>query len=298
MLSDETISNSRLHRDTRLEPNAQPFIVPTGGQVQASGIRQQQQRRTAAERAASSRSSKSAVDAKNRAVSDSCMAAAIGDLQWLKQSIRDGPIGNGEITSIEQTYGKDGLAPIHLAALHGRLNCLAFLIETIRIDMNAASATGWRPIHLCISKETGSRSFQCLQYLVEHGAQINIKNDDQLTPLHQASSEGHVQCLEFLLSHDADVYAEDSRKQLPIDLAKLWGNKKCAKLLAAAMWHQNKHLSAKERMLSRNNKMADLLLEIKREHAILFEEKSDEKFDQWLVDIGTGSAVSKTKQEG
>ncbi|CAF4321989.1 unnamed protein product, partial [Rotaria sordida] len=122
-------------------------------------------------------------------------------------------------------------------------------------------------------------------------------NDDQLTPLHQAASEGHVQCLELLLTHDADVYAEDSRKQLPIDLAKLWGHKKCAKLLAAAMWHQNKHLSAKERLLSRNTKMADLLLEIKREHAILFEEKSEEKFDQWLVDIGTGSGISKSEQE-
>lgn len=106
MLSDETISNSRLHRDTRLEPNAQPFIVPTNGQLQGPVIKQQQ-RRTAAERAASSRSSKSAVDAKARAVSDSCMAAAIGDLQWLKQSIRDGPIGSGEATTIEQTYGKD-----------------------------------------------------------------------------------------------------------------------------------------------------------------------------------------------
>ena len=100
-------------------------------------------------------------------------------------------------------------------------------------------------------------------------------NNDQLTPVHQAASEGHVQCLELLLAHNADVYAEDGRKQLPVDLAKLWGNKKCAKLLAAAMWHQNKHLSAKERLLSRNTKMADLLLEIKREHAILFEEKTE-----------------------
>lgn len=96
-----------------------------------------------------------------------------------------------------------------------------------------------------------------------------------MTPLHQAASEGHVQCLQLLLDHNADVYAEDCRQQLPIDLAKLWGNKKCAKFLAAAMWHQNKHLSAKERLVSRNTKMADLLLEIKREHALLFEEKSD-----------------------
>ncbi|CAF3126021.1 unnamed protein product [Rotaria socialis] len=288
MLSDETISNFRLHRDTRLEQNAPPFIVSSASK---------QQRRLPVERAQSSRSSKSAVDAKTRAVSDSCMAAAIGDLQWLKQSIRDGPIGSGEATSVEQTYGKEGLAPIHLAALHGRLNCLTYLVDTVHIDIDLPSSTGWRPIHLAISKETGSRSFQCVQYLVAKQAKINIANDDKLTPLHQAASEGHVQCLELLLTHDADVYAEDSRKQLPIDLAKLWGNKKCAKLLAAAMWHQNKHLSAKERLLSRNAKMADILLEIKREHAILFEEKTEEKFDEWLVNIGTGSAIAKTKQE-
>ena len=107
MLSDETISNIRLHRDTRLEPNTQPFVVPTAGHLQAPGSKQQQQRRLTTERAPSSRSSKSAVDAKSRAVSDSCMAAAIGDIQWLKQSIRDGPIGSGEAVSIEQTYGKD-----------------------------------------------------------------------------------------------------------------------------------------------------------------------------------------------
>ena len=121
----------------------------------------------------------------------------------------------------------------------------------------------------------------------------------------------------MLLAHNANVYAEDSRKQMPVDLAKLWGHKKCAKLLAAAMWHQNKHLSAKERLLSRNTKMADLLLETKREHSILFEEKSEvnsreklnrlfkfvlfffkEKFDQWLRDIGTGSALPKSNIEG
>jgi hypothetical protein len=81
--------------------------------------------------------------------------------------------------------------------------------------------------------------------------------------------------LQLLLSVNADVYAEDNRKQSPLDLAKLWGHKRCAKLLAAAMWHQNKHLSEKERLLTRNTKMADLLLEIKQEHATLFEERGE-----------------------
>ncbi|CAF0880759.1 unnamed protein product [Adineta steineri] len=296
MLSDETISNFRLHRTTLLESNAKPFVVPTNGQLHVPVIKHQPP--VVSERATSLRTSKSIIDAKNRAVSDSCMAAAIGDLQWLKQSLRDGPLGSGEAFTIEQTYGKDGLAPIHLAAVHGRLNCLSYLIEIVHIDIDLPSITGWRPIHLCISKETGSRSFQCLQYLVEKGAQINITNNDQLTPLHQAASEGHVQCVEFLLARNADVYAEDSRKQSPLDLAKLWGHKRCAKLLAAAMWHQNKHLSEKERLLTRNSKMADILLEIKQEHANLFEEKGEEKFDQWLVNAGTGSgALNKTSKD-
>ncbi len=42
------------------------------------------------------------------------------------------------------------------------------------MDIDSPSSTGWRPIHLCISKETGTRSFQCLQYLVEHGAKLNM----------------------------------------------------------------------------------------------------------------------------
>lgn len=107
MLSNETISNIRLHRDTRLDANAPPFVVSTSGNLQIPPGTRSTRRTTGVERTVSSRSSKSATDAKNRAVSDSCMAAAIGDLQWLKQSIRDGPIGSGEATSIEQTYGKE-----------------------------------------------------------------------------------------------------------------------------------------------------------------------------------------------
>ena len=107
MLSNETISNIRLHRDTRLDAHAPPFLVSTSGTTPQIPPGTRSTRRTALDRAASSRSSKSTTDAKTRAVSDSCMAAAIGDLQWLKQSIRDGPIGSGDVTTIEQTYGKE-----------------------------------------------------------------------------------------------------------------------------------------------------------------------------------------------
>ena len=102
MLSDETISNMRLHRDTRADPNAPPFVVPmSSGGSQVSTVK------PIASRNVKVRLSKAAMEAKTRAVSDSCMAASIGDLQWLKQSIRDGPIGRGEGVTVEENYGNE-----------------------------------------------------------------------------------------------------------------------------------------------------------------------------------------------
>lgn len=67
-----------------------------------------------------------------------------------------------------------GLAPIHLASIHGRLECLKLLIDKLKIDVNLPSTTSWRPVHLVISNQTGKRSFQCLLYLLEKGADPSV----------------------------------------------------------------------------------------------------------------------------
>lgn len=63
-----------------------------------------------------------------------------------------------------------GLSAIHLAAIHGRLDCLKLLIEKYKVNINLSSTTGWRAIHLCISNQTGKRALQCLQYLLNKHA--------------------------------------------------------------------------------------------------------------------------------
>ena len=35
-----------------------------------------------------------------------------------------------------------GLAPIHLAAIHGRVECLRLLVEKFKMDVNLGSTTG------------------------------------------------------------------------------------------------------------------------------------------------------------
>ena len=54
-------------------------------------------------------------------------------------------------------------------------------------------------------------------------------NDDGITPLHQAASEGHVQCLKMLIDYGAKIDGEDCREHTPLDLAKLWGHRRCAR---------------------------------------------------------------------
>lgn len=54
-------------------------------------------------------------------------------------------------------------------------------------------------------------------------------NDDGITPVHQAASEGHILCLKALLEVGAKVNGVDHRGHSPLDLAKLWGHRKCAR---------------------------------------------------------------------
>ena len=56
-------------------------------------------------------------------------------------------------------------------------------------------------------------------------------NEDGITPMHQAASEGHVQCLKALIDAGGKVTGKDARGHTPLDLAKLWGHRKCARLV-------------------------------------------------------------------
>ncbi|KAK7009875.1 ankyrin repeat and KH domain-containing protein 1 [Biomphalaria glabrata] len=188
---------------------------------------------------------------------DEYMAAAIGDVEWLKQSLKD--------SGSEVNFDKNGLAAIHLAAIHGRLECLKLCIEKFKMDVNIPSSTGWRPIHLCISNQTGKRSFQCMVYLLENGALPSVTNDDGITPAHQAASEGHVQCLKVLIEIGAKIDGKDCRGNTPLDLAKLWGHRKCARILAAEMWHHDKTFVAKEIKQLGKIKMQNFLKELELE---------------------------------
>ncbi|ELU06759.1 hypothetical protein CAPTEDRAFT_104651, partial [Capitella teleta] len=192
-----------------------------------------------------------------------------------------------------------GLAPIHLAAIHGRLECLKFLVEKLKIDVDLASSTGWRPIHLCISNQTGRRSFACLSYLLSQGANPSVANEDGVTPLHQAASEGHVLCLKALIEAGGVLDGVDRRGHKPLDLAKLWGHRKCARILATEQWHQDKEVMSVEMAYLKHMKMNQVLKEMDAEDEMKADQEfyGDIAFKQWMDNKGlnqrTESASTK-----
>ncbi|XP_069488371.1 ankyrin repeat domain-containing protein 53 isoform X2 [Ambystoma mexicanum] len=169
---------------------------------------------------------------KKHAEREQLLAAAIGNLTGLELSLK---FANDEIKA-----DKYGFTATHLAALHGRLQCLKLLVQGYNADVNLASVAGWRPIHLVLSKKSGPRALECMEYLIEQGADINAKTETRVTPLHQAANEGLLDCIVVLTEAGADTHAVDAYGKRPIDLSKMWNHRSCVRYLRHAMWMRDK----------------------------------------------------------
>ena len=82
-------------------------------------------------------------------------------------------------------------------------------------DVNARNDEDWTPLHL--AAENGRVDF--VQMLLEHGAAINAPADGGETPLHWASKKGQVDVVRLLLEHGADPNIPDRDGETPSDLA-------------------------------------------------------------------------------
>ncbi|XP_069832397.1 ankyrin repeat domain-containing protein 53 isoform X2 [Dendropsophus ebraccatus] len=168
---------------------------------------------------------------------DQLMAASIGNADWLQLCMR---------TSGCQQADRYGFTALHMAAVHSRLQCLKLLLEDYRMDVNVPSVYGWRALHLVINQKSGRRVMPCLRYLLQRGADVNVRSKNLSTPLHRAASEGLEDCIAVLVEAGADVHAEDSQGNKPIDLCHLWCRRSSARYLRSAMWKRDKEDYAQE----------------------------------------------------
>lgn len=123
-----------------------------------------------------------------------------------------------------------GLDP-HISDNEGRtpLNVPKLKIESARlflasgININSQDKHGKTPLHYAASTQGNDK---LIQYLLEHGAEVDIIDDKEETPLFYAmrniGDDGHVsyQGIKVLLEHGAQINARDKQGRTPLGLAK------------------------------------------------------------------------------
>lgn len=60
--------------------------------------------------------------------------------------------------------------------------------------------------------------------LLLNGADINAKNDDGNTALHSTAALGMSNVVQYLINHGADIDVKNLKDQTPLDLAEKFGN--------------------------------------------------------------------------
>ncbi|XP_033870090.3 ankyrin repeat domain-containing protein 53 isoform X1 [Acipenser ruthenus] len=226
------------------------------------------------------------------AESDMFEAVLAGDLFFLQYTLKN-------VTSIT-VMDKQGYTVLHLAALQASLDCMKLLVEQQHMDVNILGAAGRRPIHLVISKKNGVRALHCLKYLIQHGAWVNVENQERETPLHKAACEGMLDCVTLLVDSGADPRAQDCRGNTPLSNTKLWGHQDCGRYLKDVMWKKDKAEQAQELINLKHLKCKILKCEIDKteEFTKKKEQVNQLKFESWIDQKGFSDKLKTVKVPG
>ncbi|WP_312756085.1 ankyrin repeat domain-containing protein [Rummeliibacillus suwonensis] len=118
-------------------------------------------------------------------------AAAEGYWDILKLTTKAGADPN-----ITNRYGNTALIS---AAEHGNVEALHWLLNETKVDVNHINNLGWTALLEAIILGDGSKNYQqCVQLLLQHKANPNIADKDDVTPIEHAEKLGYKE-IEYLL---------------------------------------------------------------------------------------------------
>jgi ankyrin repeat protein len=95
-----------------------------------------------------------------------------------------------------------------------KIEIAKLLIEN-KADIDTKNSDGNTPLHnACIYGYVST-----VKLLIKNGADINAKNSHGKTPLHNACIDGFVSTVKLLIKNGADINVKDNRQQTPLDIA-------------------------------------------------------------------------------
>jgi len=124
-------------------------------------------------------------------------AGAEGYLDILKLTIQA-----GADPTIVNHYGGTALIP---AAEHGHVEVIEELLNDTTINVNHVNLLGWTALMEAIVLNNGNPIQQTVvQLLIDHGADVNIPDNDNVTPLQHAKKQGFKEIENILIEAGAE----------------------------------------------------------------------------------------------
>lgn len=153
-------------------------------------------------------------------------AAATGQTDRVADLIREQPDSVNE-------YAPDGFTALGLAAFFGHRETLEFLLSR-GAHANAVSdnAMQVRPIHSAVACREYNVGLAMAECLLSNGADPNVAQQGEWTPLHQAAAHGQVEMVRLLLKYDANAKTTNEDGETPLSLAQKNGHTEVVDLLS------------------------------------------------------------------
>lgn len=125
----------------------------------------------------------------------------------------------------------DGMTPLHAAAQAGRLECTQYLVKVSKKrPSRIKDGDGATPVHFAAVK---GHSDVLAFFLSEAAATGDERDEIGATPVHDAAEQGQLAALKILLYHGATVDLKDTDDLTPQQLAVENGHAACAAFLQA-----------------------------------------------------------------
>ena len=151
-------------------------------------------------------------------------ASALGDVDSIQTCLEKNP-------KMVNTNSSDGFPALGLACFFNHYEAASLLIKKGAL-INAASTNAQKvmPIHAAAS----ANSLELCALLLDHGADVNARQQDEFTPLHAAAQNSNVELVRLFLSHGSEVNVRTISGLSPLQLAMESKNKQIIKLILDA----------------------------------------------------------------
>lgn len=167
-------------------------------------------------------------------------AVEIDNLSEVQHIIKEGATLHKLVGVQLHKYNTEHNSLLHIAIKLAHIDIIKYLLK-VGCDVNAQTRRLRAPLHYATYNNT---PIEIIELLLEYGAIIEIKDDDNASAFMWACYLNNIKAAEFLLDKGADAYSSDDFSDTPIECASFQGNREIVQMLVKRVPHTKKQLNA------------------------------------------------------